>query len=170
MENRQHAYYTPELVNKPEKLRKEHIDEKCVFCDIANNKIPAHIFYNTEEHMAFLDMYPTTPGQSLVITKRHYESDIFKMPEDELNKFMIATKNVAGKITSNLKAERVFAVFEGVEINHAHIKLYPVYNIVKKVASEETRYSGDYQGFITTLHGPQAKEVDLDLIKKLLNG
>ena len=46
------------------------------------------------------------------------------------------------------------------EVDHAHIKLYPLYRIVKRVA-EGTADQTDYQGFLTTLHGKRASETAL---------
>jgi len=51
-------------------------------------------------------------------------------------------------------------VIEGMEVEHAHIKLYPLYRIVKRVA-EGTADQTDYQGFLTTLHGKRASETAL---------
>jgi diadenosine tetraphosphate (Ap4A) HIT family hydrolase len=49
----------------------------CIFCAIAEGKSPAFKIWENDEFMAFLDLFPNTKGQSLVIPKKHYESDLF---------------------------------------------------------------------------------------------
>jgi diadenosine tetraphosphate (Ap4A) HIT family hydrolase len=81
---------------------------------------------------------------------------------------MIASKKVAKMIEGSLKPKRIFLVIEGMEINHIHIKLYPKYKIERKVPSQKTDYIYDekYYGYITTLHGPKARNKELEKISK----
>lgn len=46
----------------------------CVFCEIAGGRREAHILYEDDEHMAFLDRYPVVPGHTLIIPKGHYST------------------------------------------------------------------------------------------------
>lgn len=46
-------------------------EEDCIFCAIAARRAPAHIFYEDERTMAFLDIFPFTRGHALVIPKQH---------------------------------------------------------------------------------------------------
>ena len=43
----------------------------CVFCKIVEKEIPAHIVYEDENFLAFLDSRPQSPGHTQVIPKRH---------------------------------------------------------------------------------------------------
>ncbi len=45
--------------------------DDCIFCAIVARRAPAHIFYEDEETVGFLDIFPFTRGHSLVIPKRH---------------------------------------------------------------------------------------------------
>ncbi|HYA71474.1 MAG TPA: HIT family protein [Thermoplasmata archaeon] len=45
--------------------------ERCVFCDIVNHRLPAHMIYEDAATAAFLDNYPFTRGHLLVVSKRH---------------------------------------------------------------------------------------------------
>jgi histidine triad (HIT) family protein len=47
------------------------------------------------EFMAFLSIDPNTEGFTCVIPKQHYGSDVLKMPDDVLQRFIIASKEVA---------------------------------------------------------------------------
>lgn len=46
---------------------------KCVFCDILNNKIPCFDIYKNEHVTAFLDINPISPGHILIIPNKHIE-------------------------------------------------------------------------------------------------
>ncbi|MBR4422813.1 MAG: HIT domain-containing protein, partial [Mailhella sp.] len=45
--------------------------EDCVFCRIADGRIPAAKVYEDENVAAFLDLSPVNPGHTLVIPKKH---------------------------------------------------------------------------------------------------
>ena len=47
-------------------------DPHCVFCKIADGKIPAAQILETAEAMAFLDINPVNLGHALVVPKAHY--------------------------------------------------------------------------------------------------
>jgi diadenosine tetraphosphate (Ap4A) HIT family hydrolase len=66
-------------------------DNKCIFCEIFAGRIDAGIFWEDEEFMAFLTTYPSTEGFSCVIPKNHFDSDVLKMPDDVLQRFILAT-------------------------------------------------------------------------------
>ena len=48
--------------------------EGCVFCEIAGGRREAHVLYEDDDHMAFLDRYPVVPGHALIIPKAHYST------------------------------------------------------------------------------------------------
>ena len=49
------------------------MDEKCVFCKIAEGTIPATKLYEDDLVLAFLDIAPINFGHALVIPKAHYQ-------------------------------------------------------------------------------------------------
>jgi len=51
--------------------------KNCVFCQIAAQKIPAHIIWEDETHLAFLSIFPNTNGFTIVIPKKHFSSYAF---------------------------------------------------------------------------------------------
>ncbi|KAG7529595.1 hypothetical protein FFLO_05526 [Filobasidium floriforme] len=46
-------------------------DDNCTFCRIVAEKSGAHVVYEDEDCMAFLDIYPMRPGHTLLIPKTH---------------------------------------------------------------------------------------------------
>ena len=47
------------------------MDADCIFCRIAEEKIPAQIVFSNDEFVAFRDINPQAPTHILVIPRRH---------------------------------------------------------------------------------------------------
>lgn len=124
--------------------------ENCIFCKIIKGEIDSAKIWEDEEFIAILDINPNTKGMALVLTKDHYDSYIFEMPDDIYSKFLIAAKKVAKMLEKGLEVKRIAMVMEGMGVNHAHIKLYPMYD--------------SREGYITTQLGPRA---ELEELKKI---
>ena len=97
----------------------------CIFCKIAQNKLQSVKIYEDKEHLAILDAHPNTEGQALVITKKHYTSYPFDIPDNVYSKILLVAKKL-GKILDKTFSSRTCLVIEGFQIDHIHIKLYPV--------------------------------------------
>jgi len=141
--------------------------ENCIFCKIIKGEIDSAKIWEDEEFLAILDVNPNTKGMTLVLTKKHYDSYAFDMPEDAYQRFMGAAKKVAKILEKGLDTKRVAMVMEGMGINHAHIKLYPLYGIVGKfeeIWAKEKVFFDKYEGYISTQLGPQ---VDISKLKEL---
>ena len=147
-------------------------DNKCIFCEIVNGKIPASIYWQNDEFLAFLSIDPNTEGFSCVIPKKHFGSDVLKMPNDVLQRFVIAAKEVSEKI-ENFYSDvgRVGLIMEGTGIDHAHIKLFPMHGTEymktgewKQFASGQKQWFDKYEGWISSASGPMA---DLGKLKEL---
>jgi len=100
-------------------------DKNCIFCKITGGEIPAEIIWESDTHMAFLDIYPLRKAQAVVMPKEHIHSSLYAMKDDDYSALMTAAKRTAERIEKSLGAERTMVVGEGLEIDHAHLKLYP---------------------------------------------
>jgi len=137
--------------------------KSCVFCEIVKGNIESFKIAENKEFIAILDIKPLVRGQTLIIPKKHYSSDPINLPDKVYTKAFFFAKKVGKILQKTLKAKRVFIVVEGMEIDHFHIKLYPVYKINKEVEGKSNliekfrRYTIQnwYCGYITTLHGSQ---------------
>lgn len=141
--------------------------DSCVFCDIVQGTKPAHRIYEDEKYLAFLDIYPSMKGQALVVPKKHLNSYVFALPEEEFTPFMTTARKVARKIDLGLKAVRTCMVIEGMEVDHAHIKLYPLITVASST-SAEVAFSDKYRGYLSTLHGPRADDSELEEMAKVI--
>ena len=141
--------------------------KNCIFCKIIKREIDSAKIWEDKDFLAILDVNPNTKGMTLVLTKKHYDSYAFKIPKKIYQKFMLAAKKVAEILEKGLKVKRVAMVMEGMGIDHAHLKLYPLYGLNKKfeeITSKKRIFFDSYQGYISTQLGPQA---DLKKLKKM---
>jgi histidine triad (HIT) family protein len=141
--------------------------DACLFCDIAAGRIPAHRFWEDERFLAVLDIFPAVRGQTLVLPKAHFASYVFAMSAPDYLALMSATREVAQRIDERLGALRTCMVMEGMEVDHAHIKLYPIYEVLQTTATE-TIDLNRYPGYLSTLHGQRAGDAELrELARRL---
>ncbi|MAG78442.1 diadenosine tetraphosphate hydrolase [archaeon] len=137
--------------------------DNCLFCGIVEERIPAYKIYEDNKHIAILDIYPAVRGQSLVLPKKHHGSYVFEMKEDDYVALMVASRNVAKLTDDKLRSLRTCMVMEGMEVNHAHIKLYPIYEVLTNIASG-TIDLNKYPGHINTKHGERMSESELEKV------
>jgi histidine triad (HIT) family protein len=141
--------------------------DDCIFCKIIKGEIPSFKIWENDEFLAMLDINPNTKGMTLILTKEHYDSDVFEMPDDVYGKFLLAAKKVSKLLKNGLGVQRVAMVMEGMGVNHAHIKLYPLHGIGEKFIemwAKEKEFFEKYPGYISTRLGPQA---DFEELKEL---
>ncbi len=139
----------------------------CLFCKIVKGEIDSAKIWEDKDFLAILDVNPNTEGMALVLTKKHYNSYAFDMLEKDYQKFMLASKKVAKMLEIGLGVKRVAMVMEGMGINHAHIKLYPLHGInekFKETWAKEKIFFDRYEGYVSTQLGPQK---DIKELKKL---
>ena len=102
----------------------------CIFCKIVKGEIPSEKIWEDKKHIAILDIFPNTKGQTLVMPKDHHTSYAFDIPDAEYTDLMLAAKTVGKLLDKKLKVTRTAMVAEGMAATHAHIKLYPLHGIV----------------------------------------
>jgi len=130
--------------------------DNCIFCQIISGELGCAKIWENEDFMAILDINPNTKGMTLVLSKKHYGPDVFDMPDDVYQKFMLAGKQVAKILEKGLGVKRVVLVTEGMKINHAHIKLYPLHGIsenIQDIWAKEKIFFDKYEGYISTQLG-----------------
>lgn len=140
----------------------------CIFCKIITREIPSHQFWENEEFMAFLDLFPNCKGQTLVIPKKHFDSDLFVIEDSAfLSRYFAAVHEVAILLKSKLGVERVGMIMEGMGVNHLHIKLYPMWGLSeewKPEISNDEVFFEIYPGFLTTKVGAMASQEELAIL------
>ncbi len=146
--------------------------EDCIFCKISSGEIPSYRIWEDDEFFAILDIFPNTKGMTLIIPKEHYDSYAFEMPDEVYSRFLLAAKKLGREIDSKLGVQRTALVMEGMGVNHAHIKLYPLHGLgkdFKAINPEGNVFFEKYQGYISTMLGPKADENMLKEVQSLFN-
>ena len=103
--------------------------EDCLFCKIINKEIPSEIIYEDEMVLVFLDINPTTNGDTLVIPKKHY-LDIFETPAYVITHMNKVMKTLYPKYQKKLNCDGLTISTNkdyGQEIKHFHLHFIPRY-------------------------------------------
>ena len=126
----------------------------CIFCAIVRREVPSHQVWENSTHLAFLGTHPSHAGMTLVIPKEHIGSDIFQASNEVVTALFLAAKEVALRISEALpNIVRVALVFEGLEVEHLHAKLYPL--------NQQEHSQG-----LSTVDGPLAENRELEALAK----
>ena len=96
--------------------------DNCIFCKIANKEIPAHIIYEDDDFIAFLDINPQSPGHSQIIPKKHYRW-VWDVPN--AGNYFEVVKKVALAQKRAFKTQWILSKVVGEDVEHAHICVYP---------------------------------------------
>lgn len=96
-----------------------------IFSKIISGEIPAYKVAESNDYLAFMDVYPIAHGHVLVIPKK--ETDyLFDITDDEYMGLWIFAKIVAQGIKRVFPCEKVGVAVVGLEVAHAHIHLVPI--------------------------------------------
>ncbi len=149
--------------------------ENCIFCKIVKGESPSHKIWEDEKHLAFLSIFPNTEGFSVVITKEHFSSYPFDLPENVLVDLILATKKVAKLLDTKLDdVGRTGMIFEGFGVDHVHAKLFPMHgtNIKewKPIKSTVDKYFEKYEGYISSHDYKRADDEKLSALEKKITG
>ena len=113
----------------------------CLFCKIINGEIPSSVVYEDDLVKVFLDINPTTNGDSLIVPKKHFKD--FREVDDEI---LIHMNNIAKKLypmyQEKLKCQGLTLAHNtdySQEIKHFHIHFIPRYenDEVKHLSNKE---------------------------------
>ena len=101
----------------------------CLFCKIVNKEIPSEIIFEDKDIMVFLDINPTTNGDTLIIPKKHFK-DMFSVPRELLNYMEECYKHIYEVYKKKLKCDGLTLTTNldyGQEIKHFHMHFIPRY-------------------------------------------
>ncbi len=103
----------------------------CIFCKIAQKKLPAEILYETDRVVSILDINPIHYGHALVIPKAHCV-DFLSVPKEDMHEVLDTAQIVARAIVKslNLSGFNVFSnngLVAGQSVFHFHVHVTPRY-------------------------------------------
>ncbi len=103
--------------------------DDCIFCKIINKEIPTDIIYENDKVMAFLDIFPTSLGHTLIIPKKHF-INVYDIEEDYLTEIIKVTRKLALAYKEifgidNLQLIHNAGKYGQQEVFHFHLHLIP---------------------------------------------
>ena len=99
----------------------------CTFCQIASGELAAHLVYDDESFVAFLDFRPLFPGHSLVIPRAHHET-LPDLPTDLVGPFITVVQRLARAVPEAMDATGTFVAMNNVvsqSVPHLHAHVVP---------------------------------------------
>lgn len=106
--------------------------ETCIFCKIVKKEIPAHIIYEDDNFLAFLDIHPQSPGHTQIIPKQHYRwvwdvpaVALAKEGEPTIAAYFEVAQKVARAQQKAFNTDFILSKIVGDEVPHAHIWVFP---------------------------------------------
>ncbi len=117
----------------------------CVFCRIVGRQAPASLVFQDAQVVAFMDIFPSSPGHVLVVPARHAVT-IWDLQEQEAAHLFAVAVRLARAIRDVLQPNGLNVLQSngkaaGQEVFHFHLHLIP-------------RYGGE-DGFRFRLRGPE---------------
>ena len=115
--------------------------EDCIFCKIIKGEIPSMTIYEDDIVKVFLDINPTTNGDTLIVPKKHIEN-MLDLDDKTLSHIHKISKNIYSVLKEKLNIDGLTLVqnnFYGQEIKHYHVHLIPRYknDDVKQLSNKE---------------------------------
>lgn len=96
-----------------------------IFTKIVNGEIPSYKIAETENCLAFLDVFPLAKGHTLVIPKKEIDY-IFNVDDSLLSELITFSKKIAKAVEKAVPCKRIGMAVIGLEVPHAHIHLVPL--------------------------------------------
>lgn len=129
--------------------------EHCIFCRIVRREVGAHVVYESEQVVAFLDINPIRLGHIQIVPREHF--DYFDdLPTTVAAEILSVGQRLARALKAVYKVSRVAFLFTGGDIPHAHAHVVPM---VEFDDITSRRYIVDEH--VTYCDAPRATESDL---------
>ncbi len=97
----------------------------CLFCRIARREVPAHIVYEDDYLVAFLDSGPIRPGHVQIIPRDHYPT-FDDLTAELASRIIVLGQRLARILKSSSGVSRAAFLFTGGDVAHAHAHVLPM--------------------------------------------
>lgn len=145
-----------------------HADSKTtgnLFAKIIRGELEQWRVWESDSHVAFLTPFGNTYGKTVLVPRKHLDSDILSLADKDFNDLAGSVWDAMQVIVgSDLGAERVGLIFEGMEVDWAQAKLIPI-RADDGRESPEQPFTETYGGSVSSQPGPVA---DIEELRRLL--
>jgi histidine triad (HIT) family protein len=128
-----------------------------IFSKIIEGQIPSYKIAETEDFLAFLDVFPLMEGHVLVVPKKEVDNILDLSPELYTSLFSF-TQKIGKAIEAAIPCKKVGIAVIGLEVPHAHIHLVPInsaddLNFTRpKISLTKERFESIQKAIITKLN------------------
>jgi histidine triad (HIT) family protein len=101
--------------------------EECVFCEILAGRLPAHVVFDDEVALAFLDVRPLFPGHTLVVPREHHVT-LTDLPTEQVGALFQRVRLVTRAVEDAMQAVGSFVAMNNVvsqSVPHLHVHVVP---------------------------------------------
>lgn len=107
------------------------INDECIFCKLANGKIPTNSIYEDENFNVIMDVNPASKGHCIILPKTHAEN-LMEFPEEYCEKIMSVAKKCSKVLMEVLHCDGINVLQNngeaaGQTVFHLHVHLIPRY-------------------------------------------
>ncbi len=102
-------------------------DDDCAFCAIARGETDAHVVFEDELSLAFLDFRPLFPGHALLIPRAHHET-LADLPAELVAPYFANAQLLSRAVPAAMEAQGSFVAINNVvsqSVPHLHVHVVP---------------------------------------------
>ena len=102
-------------------------ESDCAFCRIAAGEAEAHVVFEDEHSLAFLDNRPLFPGHSLLMPRDHHET-IWDLPDELVEPLFMNARLLSSAVRDAMEAQGTFVAMNNVvsqSVPHLHVHIAP---------------------------------------------
>lgn len=101
----------------------------CLFCRIASGAVPAHIIFQDEQTLAFLDINPRSLGHTMVISRFH-SATLLDLPDEHVAPLFLSVKKVTSLLAKAFHPDGFtmginHGSVSGQTVEHLHFHIIP---------------------------------------------
>lgn len=132
-----------------------------IFSKIIAGQIPSYKIAENDRFFAFLDIFPCTPGHTLVVPKLETDQ-LFDLPAEYLAAILPFCQPIAAAIKEAFGAARVNIITLGFEVPHCHLHLVPMNgmgdgNILRKIEQTPEQLQAAQAAILAVLNSPSSR-------------
>ena len=103
------------------------MSEDCAFCAIVAGDVEAHVVFEDDVSLAFLDQRPLFPGHSLLVPRDHHET-LWELPEEAIEPLFANARLLSLAVREAMGAQGAFVAINNVvsqSVPHLHVHVVP---------------------------------------------
>jgi histidine triad (HIT) family protein len=103
------------------------LPDDCLFCRIVAGEEAAHVVFEDETCIAFLDARPLFPGHTLLVPRRHHEA-LWDLPDELVEPLFSNAKLLSSAIREAMGSQGAFVAINNIvsqSVPHLHVHLAP---------------------------------------------